>query len=256
MKKPDAVTVISKDSFREQIWQLPASDLLGVGRATQKVLTLYGIKTIGDLANASPDLIERRLGKCGLMCIRYAKGEDISRVMPTDFEPPVKSVGHGITAKQDLENPAEVWNIMLSLTQDIGHKLRVYGKRAGGVQIDIRNNRLSHKQWQCQLSNRTNSSAIIAKTAFELFVKNYKWEYPISSVTVRAINLHSANDAEQLDFFGNAEETAKRERLETAIEKIRDRFGKHSIQPATLCRDIKMPNDREVELTMPTGLII
>lgn len=47
-KKPDAVTVISKDSFREQIWQLPASDLLGVGRATEKVLTLYGIKTIGD----------------------------------------------------------------------------------------------------------------------------------------------------------------------------------------------------------------
>ena len=86
MKKPDAVTVISKDSFREQIWQLPASDLLGVGRSTQKVLTLYGIKTIGDLANASPDLIERRLGKCGLMCIRYAKGEDISRVMPTDAE--------------------------------------------------------------------------------------------------------------------------------------------------------------------------
>ena len=145
---------------------------------------------------------------------------------------------------------------MLSLTQDIGHKLRVYGKRAGGVQIDIRNNQLSHKQWQCRLSNRTNSSAIIAKTAFELFVKNYKWEYPIRSVTVRAINLHSAIEAEQLDFFGNAEETAKRERLETAIEKIRDRFGKHSIQPATLYRDIKMPNDREVELTMPTGLII
>lgn len=256
MKKPDAVTIISKDSFREQIWQLPASDLLGVGRATEKVLTLYGIKTIGDLANASPDLIERRLGKCGLMCIRYAKGEDVSRVMPTDFEQPVKSVGHGITAKQDLENPAEVWNIMLSLTQDIGHKLRVYGKRAGGVQIDIRNNRLSHKQWQCQLSNRTNSSAIIAKTAFELFVKNYKWEYPIRSVTVRAINLHSANEAEQLDFFGNAEKTAKRERLETAIEKIMDRFGKHSIQPETLYRNIKMPNDREVELTMPTGLII
>lgn len=34
MKKPDAMTVISKETFREQIWSLPASDMLGVGRAT------------------------------------------------------------------------------------------------------------------------------------------------------------------------------------------------------------------------------
>jgi len=38
MKKPDAVTVIPKDSFKEKIWGLPAADLLGVGRATLRVL--------------------------------------------------------------------------------------------------------------------------------------------------------------------------------------------------------------------------
>ena len=40
MKKPDAVTVIPKDSFQEKIWGLPAADLLGVGRATQRVLDM------------------------------------------------------------------------------------------------------------------------------------------------------------------------------------------------------------------------
>ena len=48
MKKPDAVTVIPKDSFQEKIWGLPAADLLGVGRATQRVLDGYCIRTIGD----------------------------------------------------------------------------------------------------------------------------------------------------------------------------------------------------------------
>ena len=166
MKKPDAVTVIPRDTFREKIWDLPASDLLGVGRATEKVLTSYGIKTIGDLAKAPQDLIQRRLGKRGLLCMHYANGLDISPVAPAEYEAPVKSVGHGITTRQDLENPAEVWNIMLSLTQDIGHKLRVYDKRAAGVQIDIRDNQLRHKQWQCQMTNRTNSSAIIANSEF------------------------------------------------------------------------------------------
>ena len=48
MKKPDAITVIEKDTFRDKIWGLPASDLLGVGRATQRVLDSYCIRTIGD----------------------------------------------------------------------------------------------------------------------------------------------------------------------------------------------------------------
>ena len=46
MKKPDAITVIEKDTFRDKIWGLPAADLLGVGRATQRVLDSYCIRTI------------------------------------------------------------------------------------------------------------------------------------------------------------------------------------------------------------------
>lgn len=42
MKKPDAVTIITPEHFREQIWHLPASDLLGVGRATAKKLHALG----------------------------------------------------------------------------------------------------------------------------------------------------------------------------------------------------------------------
>ena len=52
MKKPDAVTCIPQETFKDQIWNLPASDMLGVGRATEKVLTRFGINTIGQLAAA------------------------------------------------------------------------------------------------------------------------------------------------------------------------------------------------------------
>ena len=258
MKKPDAVTVIPKDSFREVIWNLPASDLLGVGRSTDKFLSSYGIHTIGELANAYPDLIQRKLGKNGMMLLAFANGEDRSRVAPQDYEPPMKSVGHGITTVQDLENNAEVWNIILSLTQDIGHKLRVYNKNAAGVAIYIRyihDKQLGGKQWQCQLPVRTHSAAIIAREAYRLFERSYRWECPIRSVTVRAINLCSQDLPEQLQFFSDAATVERKEKLETVIEEIRGRFGKYAIQPACLCQDIKMPTDREVELRMPTGMI-
>lgn len=257
MKKPDAVTVIPKDSFRDIIWDLPASDMLGVGRSTEKFLSSYGIHTIGQLANAYPDLMQRKLGKNGMVLLAFANGEDRSKVAPQDYEPPMKSIGHGITTMQDLENNAEVWNIMLALTQDIGHKLRVYNKNAAGVAIYIRyivDKQIAGKQWQCQLPVRTHSAAIIAKEAYRLFERSYGWEYPIRSVTVRAINLCSQDLPEQLQFFSDAATVERKEKLETAIEDIRRRFGKYSIQPACLCQDIKMPTDREIELRMPTGM--
>ena len=257
MKKPDAVTVIPKDSFRDIIWDLPASDMLGVGRSTEKFLSSYGIHTIGQLANAYPDLMQRKLGKNGMVLLAFANGEDRSKVAPQDYEPPMKSIGHGITTMQDLENNAEVWNIMLALTQDIGHKLRVYNKNAAGVAIYIRyivDKQIAGKQWQCQLPVRTHSAAIIAKEAYRLFERSYGWEYPIRSVTVRAINLCSQDLPEQLQFFSDAATVERKEKLENAIEDIRRRFGKYSIQPACLCQNIKMPTDREVELRMPTGM--
>ena len=257
MKKPDAVTVIPKDNFRDIIWDLPASDMLGVGRSTEKFLSSYGIHTIGQLAKAYPDLMQRKLGKNGMVLLAFANGEDRSKVAPQDYEPPMKSIGHGLTTMQDLENNAEVWNIMLALTQDIGHKLRVYNKNAAGVAIYIRyivDKQIAGKQWQCQLPVRTHSAAIIAKEAYRLFERSYGWEYPIRSVTVRAINLCSQDLPEQLQFFSDAATVERKEKLETAIEDIRRRFGKYSIQPACLCQNIKMPTDREVELRMPTGM--
>ena len=137
MKKPDAITCIEADSFREKIWCLPASDLLGVGRATEKVLSGYGIHTIGELAATSDDFLKCRLGKNGLAIKKYANGLDDSPVMRSDYVSPVKSIGHGITTMQDLENNAEVWCVMLELVQEIGTKLRTHKKKAGGIAISM-----------------------------------------------------------------------------------------------------------------------
>jgi DNA polymerase-4 len=62
-KKPDAITVISRENYRQIAWPLPASDLLYVGRSTEKRLTSMGIHTIGDLAGTSNKLLRSLFGK-------------------------------------------------------------------------------------------------------------------------------------------------------------------------------------------------
>lgn len=253
LKKPDAVTCIDKDSFKEKIWGLPASDLLGVGRATTRVLNRFGISTIGDLANAPKELIQRRLGKNGLALIAFANGADCSVVHRTDYVFPIKSIGHGITTIQDLETDSEVWAVMIDLVQDIGTRLRKHKKKACGVSIVIRNNQLCCQEWQCKLPSPTQSSSNIVKTAFMLFQQSYAWEFPIRSVTLRTIDLIEEAQEVQYDLFTDYEAIRKRERLDLTIEEIRHRFGKGAIKNAILLFPSTLPKSRP-EITMPTGV--
>ena len=251
MKKPDAITEITEESFREKIWGLPCSELIYCGSATTKKLDRMGIRTIGQLAQADPRFLQSSLGVNGYALWTYANGKDTSRVMHRDFVSPVKSVGHGITCVSDLISEDEVWKVMLSLTQDIGHRLRLHGLSARGVQISIRGNDLFGSQFQTKLPFKTQLPSEIAQAAFLLFKSNYGWRTHVRAVTVRAIDLVPVNTTEQLSLFNDNERRERRERLEDCVEEIRGRFGKDSLTYCALLGDLKKPGDGRETVKMP-----
>ena len=65
MKKPDATTVITRADVPAKVWPLPVTDLLFVGRAADKVLQEYGVRTIGNLVAFGREGLVRLLGKQG-----------------------------------------------------------------------------------------------------------------------------------------------------------------------------------------------
>ena len=251
LKKPDAITEITPDNFREKVWPLDASEMIYVGRATEAKLANYGIHTIGQVAATPPELLRSWFGVNGLALWRYANGTDQSRVMHKDFVSPVKSVGHGITCTADLENEEEVFNVMLELSQDVGHRLRVHGLTARGVQLWIRANDLSGMQCQCKLPFRTQLPSELTAAGFKLFQERYHWTQKVRAVCIRAIDLVPKNEEEQLSIFVDNEKRDRRERLEDTIEALRSRFGKSAITYACLLGDLKMPGDGRDKVKMP-----
>lgn len=251
MKKPDAVTQITKENYKEKVWCLPASELLYIGRSTTAKLNNYGIHTIGDVANTNPEYLKKWFGINGLKLYRYASGTDISRVMHKDYVSPVKSIGHGITCNADLNNNDEVNKVILELSQDVGHRLRVHKLKATGVQISIRSNELWGEQFQCRLPLATQLPCEIAKAAFRLFDRSFRWQTPVRAVCIRAINLCPADVPVQLDFYTDFEKEERLENLQDAIESIRGRFGKKSVTYGSLIGDLKMPGDGREKAKMP-----
>ncbi len=251
MKKPDAITEITEDNFREKVWPLAADEMIYCGPATMRKLENYGIHTIGQLAATPHNLLQNWFGVNGLALWRFANGYDQSRVMHKDFVSPVKSIGHGITCNADLENEEEVFKVMLELSQDVGHRLRVHGLAARGVQIWIRTNDLGGMQCQCKLPFRTQLPSEITAAGFKLFQDRYQWNQKVRAVCIRATDLVPKSDAEQMSIFVDNEKRDRRERLEDAIEELRGRFGKGAVTYAVLLGNLKMPTDGRDKVRMP-----
>ena len=251
MKKPDAITELPECKMEKLVWPLPSGDLFYCGRATENKLAKYGIRTIGDIAKQPPDVLRRLLGVNGILLWRFANGLDTSPVADRDFVSPIKSIGHGITCVADLENAEEVWKVVLDLSQDIGHRLRVHGLEATGVQITIKDNALMYKQFQAPLEMATQSAMEIALLAKDLFLKNYRWVCNVRSLTVRAINLVPKGQPHQLILYIDNERRDRRIQLEDTVEAIRCRFGKRAIIPATILDNAKMPGVRSDDVIMP-----
>lgn len=234
LKKPDAVTVISYDNFREKIFELPATDMLGVGANTGKKLKSLCIETIGEIAETSPDFLVRRLGKAGELIWIYANGKDNSPVCRFDYRAPIKSIGRGTTCPHDLEESGEVHKVIIDLSQHVSRQLRRHSLLAGGVQLSIKDNNLSVKQFQSPLPFATKCFGDIEKKAFELFEENCCESFRVRSVTVRAINLSDDDEPSQLDFTSDYSVREKRNEAEEAIEKIRDKYGAEAVNIASL----------------------
>ena len=236
-KKPDAITEFSRENYKNLAWNLPVGDLIYVGRSTNKKLQTLGIKTIGELANTEPAILENRLGKMGLVLHTFANGWDETPVCVEGYQAPIKSIGNSTTTPRDLVNDLDVKIILMALSESVSSRLRENGFQCKVVEISIRDNELYHFSRQCKLKRPTNITDEIVQAAYRLFKDNYRWEHPIRSLGVRGCDLVSDDMPYQLDLFISEQKREKLEKMDQVVDEIRARFGYQSIQRAFVYQD-------------------
>ena len=237
MKKPDAVTVIPYDKFKDIIWQLPVSELLYVGRSTQRKLNSRGVITIGDLAKYPVEYLVSTLGKWGEILSLFANGKDTTPVRKLNESSAVKSIGNGTTCPRDLIDNQDVKLVFTVLAESVAARLRDYGLKCTGVQIYLRDNKLYSITRQKKIKKPTYLSTDILAAAMELLVNSYDWQNPLRSVGVRAIDLVTENSYMELSLFDNNDKIIEQENLAHTIDSLRKRFGHDSILRASCLLD-------------------
>lgn len=254
MKKPDATTVITKENFKDIVWPLPVSDLLYVGRATNKKLNAVGIQTIGDLAKTDVKRLKNLLGANGQTLWIFANGLDIAKISHKDEQPMIKSIGNSTTTPRDLITDDDVKITIYVLCESIAARLRQHGYKCATIQLSIRENDLFCYQRQGVLSYPTCASKNLFAKTFELYKKNYNasMQKPIRSIGVRACGLIK-DSISQTSFLPDIAAAQKQEELEKTIDNIRMRFGHDEIQRAVMMTDTKLSavNPKEEHIIHP-----
>lgn len=248
LKKPDAVSVITKENFKDIVWPLPVSELLMVGKSTANALEHIGVLSIGDLATIAPSTLVLKLGKNGNTLSNFARGLDNSVVTKSDYRPIPKSIGRSVTTSNDLSTIQQIHPIILRLCEDISKKLRAYGLEAKGVQVHMRRNNLVTQEFQAPLILPTSLTTEICKKGMELIKQNFSASYPLRSVGIRAINLVPSNSEFQISFFDNLKKREALKAIEKSIDKIREKFGDESVFRASLLQN----KNADFDFTKPT----
>ncbi|MDD3138351.1 MAG: DNA polymerase IV [Lachnospiraceae bacterium] len=254
-KKPDAITTMYREEYQTKAWQLPASDLLYVGRSTNAKLQKLGIRTIGDLATANEDLLHAQFGKMGSVLWAFANGYDDSPVKQEHTSAPIKSIGNSTTTPRNLINDTDVKIILYVLAESVAARLRENGFKCRVVEISVRDNELYSFTRQHKIDHATNVTKEIAEEAYRIFMENYHWQKPIRSVGVRGADLVLDTYWEQLDLFSSVEQREKQMKMDTAVDVIRKRFGFYSVQRGLMHFDTALSaiNAKEDHTVHPHG---
>ncbi len=238
-KKPDAVTVFSRDNYRQLVWPLPIEDMLYVGRATARKLHSRYLYTIGDVACAPVALLTALLGKWGPMLHAMANGRDCQPVIPAGQEAAVQSVSNGMTTPRDVTDEQEARVVLCVLAESVGRRLREQHLVGKTVELQIRDNTLVTHGFRVTLDHYVQSTEDILREGLALLRRKYRWGKPLRSLTLGLSGLEPDTIPCQLDMLDSAGRE-KRETLDRTVDALKKRFGDGCVRRAVVLSDPDM----------------
>ena len=180
---------------------------------------------------------------------------DVSPVQRTDHIPNIKSVGNSATTPRDLENEDDIKLMLLLLAESVCSRMRELASRCTVVEIYIRDTELNSFCRQRKLPFPSCSSQELAEVGLELFRRHYHWERPVRSIGLRGAGLVEAVGTVQMSLYAEDQRRDKWERIDRAVDHLRQRYGYMSVRRALLDTDPRLGhiNVRDDHTVHPVG---
>jgi len=223
--KPDGLLEIEQGKEAEFLAPLPVRDLPMVGHKTENILRSLGINTIGGLAAQSIEALKAIFGVHGEVLYYWSHGQDSSPVAQID-QPP-KSISRSTTLNVDTLDRSVLAALLHYLSERVGAQLREHGMRARCVTLKLRFADFTTITRNYTIKNSTDLDQDLFKAGWKLM--DTALEESRQLVRLEGIGVSELTGREhQLSLLPSPGE--KQGRLNTAVDKIRKRYGFTAIQ--------------------------
>ena len=229
MEKPDGLVVIRPEDAEKVLAPLPVGRIFGVGKKTEARLAALGLKTIGQLAAADRGKLSRTLGaRMAAQLLALAHGLDDRPVEPTRV---AQSIGREETFAEDIRSLGEAERVLLSLSEEIGWRLRRKGFAARTVTLKIRIAPFDTYTRQQTFPEPVSYDEDIFGAARALF-RAFSLP-PGAGIRLLGVSAGSLTAGGEVSLFDDHE---KKDKLYGAIDKLKGRFGENILTRAALAK--------------------
>lgn len=247
LRKPDGLVVVRPDEINAVLDPLPIRKLFGLGAKTAPKVEALGIRTLGELRQASPARLRPVFGRYTERVLQRAAGIDTRPVVPDVDE---KQVSAEETFDTDIADHARLRAEVVRLADKVGARLRSRALTAACVTVKIRRKDFTTYSRQRQFNPATQETRVITAVAIEL-LDAWLAAQPRAALRLLGVGVSGLAPAAQLDLF-TVPQSARNQRLDAAADEIRARFGRAALAPASSLEPPASRPAREPPARKPT----
>src|SRR5713101_1049201 len=222
--KPRGLVWVAPGCEQRFLAPLPVRKIPGIGEVTERALCALGIETVEQIAAVPREKLETIFGQWGTALYRKARGGD-SYEFVIDAEP--KSISQNHTFGEDTDDSKAMAAMLSHLSQKACKRLREAGLATRTLTLTIRYAGFETHTRSKTLAGATRLDSDIFAVFQELLRAHRDAQRKVRLLGVSLSGL--TQGSKQLDLL-EAERRAKLEKLTSAADRLRDRFGFGKVQ--------------------------
>jgi DNA polymerase IV len=224
LQKPRGFSVIGREEAVEFLAPRPVTTIWGVGKAFAATLEADGIRTIGQLQEMQENDLMRRYGSIGQRLSRLSRGIDDREVHLNDA---AKSVSAETTFFDDISRHDDLVPILRNLSEKVSWRLKKNGIAGQTVVLKMKTADFKSRTRNRRLEDSTQLADKIFRTGLDLLEKETDGT-KFRLIGIGVTDLGDAGRADPPDLID--QQSGRRAAAEAAMDKLRDKFGKGTVE--------------------------
>lgn len=231
--KPRGLTIVTPGTEHGFLAPLPVRAMSGIGAAAESALARVGIRTLGQLAEASDGLLSPIFGINTELVRRRAAGLEVSEVRAIDAPDDVKSISNERTFAHDLTDPSDVKAAIQLLSESVGARLRRRDLAGRTVTLKLKYSFGEGRTIRRKLAHATDDENVFGAVACDLLASIWTEGMHIRLAGVGVGDFGPDPHGIQTDLFCAVDErgamASDKRDLAVTLDALRERFGNDAV---------------------------